>query len=85
MFTPGRLFSCVAFVLASFGFRTYVECFGDYDATYASFGAVIVLLLWLWLAGLALSLAPRSMACARAVKRAGKQSELRAIVFIGRY
>lgn len=56
MFTAGSVFACTGFLLASFGFRTYVERFADYDATYGSLGAVIVLLLWLWVSGFVLLL-----------------------------
>lgn len=50
--TPGSLFGVVFLVLASLGFRFYVSNFSNYGATYGSIGAVIVLLLWLYILGL---------------------------------
>lgn len=41
---------------ASLGFAFYAQNFGDYDATYGSIGAVIVLMLWLYIAGLTILL-----------------------------
>jgi membrane protein len=43
----------VLWVAVSAGFSSYVSNFGRYGQTYGSLGAVIVLLLWLWLSALA--------------------------------
>lgn len=50
--TPGSVIATILLVLASLGFAYYTNNFGDYDATYGSIGAVIVLMLWLYIAGL---------------------------------
>jgi membrane protein len=49
--TPGSVVGTVGLLVASIGFKIYVETFADYDALYGSLGAVIVLLLWLFVAG----------------------------------
>ena len=41
-------------ILASAAFSCYVPQFGSYNAMYGSLGAVIVLLLWLWLSAFVL-------------------------------
>ena len=50
--TPGGLVGVILWVLASLGFRFYVSNFGSYDVTYGSIGAVIVLLLYLYISSL---------------------------------
>ncbi|MCY7316213.1 MAG: YihY/virulence factor BrkB family protein [Rubrivivax sp.] len=52
--TPGALISVATLLLASVGFAWYAQNLGDYDASYGSVGAVIVLMLWLYIAGLAI-------------------------------
>jgi membrane protein len=52
--TPGAVFAAVAFVATSFGFSLYLRFAPGYDATYGSLGAVVVLMLWLYLMGLIL-------------------------------
>jgi membrane protein len=52
--TPGSVVGVTLLILASLGFAWYVQHFGNYDATYGSIGAVIVLMLWLYLTGLAI-------------------------------
>lgn len=52
--TMGTLTAAVLFIAAALGFKFYAANFADYDATYGSIGAVIVLMLWLYIAGLAL-------------------------------
>lgn len=50
--TPGSVLGVAMLVLASLGFSIYVSNFADYNATYGSIGAVIILMLWLYIAGL---------------------------------
>lgn len=51
---PGAVAAGLLWVVASLGFNFYVARFGSYDATYGSLGAVIVLLVWMWIGNLAL-------------------------------
>ena len=50
--TPGGFIGVLLWVLASLVFRFYVSNFGSYDETYGSIGAVIVLLLYLYISSL---------------------------------
>lgn len=50
--TPGSVIGVLLLVVASLGFRFYIGNFGNYSATYGSIGAVIILMLWLYIAGL---------------------------------
>jgi membrane protein len=50
--TPGGFIGVLLWVLASVVFRFYVSNFGSYDETYGSIGAVIVLLLYLYISSL---------------------------------
>jgi membrane protein len=50
--TPGGLIGVILWVIASVAFRFYVSNFGSYDQTYGSIGAVIVLLLYLYISSL---------------------------------
>jgi membrane protein len=52
--TLGSLVAATLLVAASLGFKFYAENFGEYNATYGSIGAVIVLMLWLQILGLVL-------------------------------
>jgi membrane protein len=51
--TPGSVLATLGWVLASLGFRYYIVNFGNYTATYGAIGGVMVLLLWLYISGLA--------------------------------
>jgi len=51
---PGALLAAVLWVLASAGFSLYVSNFNSYDATYGTLGAVIVLLVWIYVVSLAM-------------------------------
>ena len=47
--TPGSLFAAFCWLLLTLGFGIYVAKFGNYNATYGSLGAVVVMLTWLYL------------------------------------
>jgi membrane protein len=47
--TPGTIVAVVVGLAASIGFSIYVTLMGNYNKTYGSLGAIIVLLLWLYL------------------------------------
>lgn len=49
--TPGSVIGLILLVLSSLVFRSYISSFTDYSATYGSIGAVIALMLWLYLTG----------------------------------
>ena len=51
--TPGAVIGITLWLLASFGLKGYLHFFNSYSATYGSLGAVIILMLWLYLTGLA--------------------------------
>ena len=50
--TIGAVVGVVLLMIASLGFAWYAQSFADYDATYGSIGAVIALMMWLYIAGL---------------------------------
>lgn len=54
--TPGSLVGVLTWIGASMLFRVYLHFFNSYSKTYGSLGAVIVLLLWLYISGLAIML-----------------------------
>ncbi|MEZ0229904.1 MAG: YihY/virulence factor BrkB family protein [Planctomycetota bacterium] len=54
LLSPGAIVGAALWLAASVGFRVYVSHFGNYSATYGSLGAVILLMLWFYLTGLAL-------------------------------
>lgn len=47
--TPGAITAIVLWIVLSLGFRLYLAYFDSYSKTYGSLGAIIVLLLWLYL------------------------------------
>jgi membrane protein len=51
--TPGAVAGVALWLLASLGFRLYLRFFNSYSATYGSLGAVIILMLWLYITGFA--------------------------------
>lgn len=54
--TPGSILFAAAWVTLTLGFSAYVAQFGNYNATYGSLGAVVMLLTWMYLSSYALVL-----------------------------
>lgn len=52
--TPGSVLGVTLWLLVSFSFRVYLHFFDSYSKTYGALGAVIVLMLWLYLTGAAI-------------------------------
>ncbi len=52
--TPGSLVGVLLWIGVSLVFRIYLHYFNSYSKTYGSLGAVIILLYWLYISGLAL-------------------------------
>jgi membrane protein len=52
--TPGSVLATILWLVASLGFRFYVVNFGSYNETYGAIGGVMVLMLWLYLSGMAI-------------------------------
>ncbi|MDQ6596039.1 YihY/virulence factor BrkB family protein [Bacillus salipaludis] len=46
---PGAAFATVGWIVTSMGLRFYVENFSNFSLTYGSIGAIIVLMIWLYL------------------------------------
>lgn len=51
--TPGSVLGVLLWVAASVGFRIYLHFFNTYGRTYGSLGAIMILLVWLYVTGLA--------------------------------
>lgn len=54
LITPGSVTGVALWLLVSFLFRIYLRHFDSYSATYGSLGALIILMLWFYLTGVAI-------------------------------
>jgi membrane protein len=54
LLTPGAIVAVILWLIASGGFSLYVAMFASYQKTWGSLAAVVIMLVWLWLGGLAL-------------------------------
>ncbi len=51
---PGSICAVVVWVVASYGFTSYVRNFGSYANTYGGLAGVVIFLIWLWIGNSAL-------------------------------
>jgi membrane protein len=51
---PGTIIGVALWMAVSLGLRLYLEFFNTYSVTYGSIGAIIILLLWFYLSGVAI-------------------------------
>ena len=49
---PGATFTAIMWIGVTFVFSFYVDNFGNYDKTYGSLGAIVVLMLWFYLSSI---------------------------------
>lgn len=70
--TPGAIGGVAIWILASAGFGLYVQNFSSYGAAYGAAGAVIVLLLWLWISACAFLLGAELNAEVERAESAGR-------------
>jgi membrane protein len=54
--SPGAITAIIVWILAGGMFRLYLQYFNTYNKAYGSLGAVIILMLWMYITGLALLL-----------------------------
>jgi membrane protein len=54
--SPGALVGGILWLLGSVGFSLYVSYSGTYEATYGSLGAVVVMMMWLFVSAFAIML-----------------------------
>jgi membrane protein len=80
--TPGSVFATVVWLAVSGGFAVYTSSFGSYNKAWGSLAAVIIMLTWLWLAGIALLLGAEINAEAERSRelREGRPAERRLLV-----
>src|SRR5262249_25328355 len=51
---PGAILATLLWIIASVAFSFYVSHFGSYDKTFGPLGAVVILLMWLYLSAYAI-------------------------------
>lgn len=71
--TPGAVFALSAWLILSFGFSYYASHFGNYSLTYGSIGGMMVLMLWLYLTGLAILIGAEINSAIEAYKTASQK------------
>jgi membrane protein len=71
--TPGSVVGALIFLVASLGFRLYVQFVASFDTTYGSLGGVMVLLFWFWISSLVLLCAAQMNQVIEAASTLGKE------------
>lgn len=69
---PGTVVGVALWLAASYGFKLYLQFFDRYSVTYGSIGAVIVLMLWFYVSGIAVLVGGEVNSEIEKVARAGE-------------
>ena len=69
---PGIMAALLAWMVVSVGFSFYVENFANYSVIYGTLGAVIVLMMWLYMTAVILILGAELNAALLTVRRERK-------------
>lgn len=70
----GSAFAAAAWIAISIGFSWYAANFGSYNKTYGSLGAVVVLMVWLWLSTSVILIGAELDAEMEAIRQPAEQS-----------
>jgi len=70
---PGITTALLSWIVVSIGFSVYVENFANYSVIYGTLGAVIVLLMWLYMTAVILILGAELNAALRTVRQANRE------------
>ena len=70
---PGITAALVSWIVVSIGFSVYVENFANYSVIYGTLGAVIVLLMWLYMTAVILILGAELNAALRTVRQGNRE------------
>jgi len=73
---PGSFIAIVLWLLTTSGFRLYLSYFNSYNKTYGSLGAVIILMLWLYITAAVISFGGAINAVLREIKQAALKESL---------
>lgn len=73
--TPGAVVAVVLWLLASWGFATYISRVADVGAIYGAFAGAIVLVAWIWLTNVALLFGAELNAAIEHRKRQGEAAQ----------
>ena len=76
---PGAVAGGVIWMVVSLFFRLYVRNFGRYEAIYGSIGAVIVLLLWLYLSAFGILLGGEVNAAIHILRKRHREGRLKVV------
>ncbi len=74
--TAGSLVAIMLWLILTSGFRTYLHFFNSYDRTYGSLGAVIIMLLWLYLTAMVIMIGGAINAVLNELRDADQDEEL---------
>lgn len=73
---PGAFVAIVLWLLLTRGFRLYLEYFNSYNKAYGSLGAVIILMLWLYLTAIVVMIGGAINAVMTDIKAESEQAEI---------